>query len=422
MKSVSSSLSPSVSLAMARSSVNVSIDASPPTLPTLYQNHCWLSCSTPSTVQEDMPPATAGSTVAVEFSSTSTKGAANARGVRRITKVLGPRIHNEFEVQRAVGEIKQAVHELLRAKPSDVVLFHGKHLFPVIEDLHLPIVVDFCDATSMRIHTKMQYAPEWYRPFLWVRLQQVRGLENRLVRKSRHLAFISPRDRDAVLGREGSSVVVPNGVDHGYWRRRPDSEPSDKTIIFTGVMDYAPNDDAALFLLREIVPFLRRAIPDLEVLIVGRNPSEQLTAQARGVPGVNVTGFVEDMRPWYERAAVCVAPVRYASGMQNKVLEALAMQLPVVATPVVADGMRMDNAPAPLCTARDPLEFAETTVRLLRDSDERRRLAMDGRRFVEKHFSWRRSAATLEQMCLTAAGLETNFKQRRRPSDFKEVA
>ena len=351
-----------------------------------------------------------------------THAAAPKGSMPQLTKFLGSRFHNELEVQRAVSDMKRAAHILLRSEPFDVVFFHGKHLFPVIEDLHLPVVVDFCDATSMRIQTKMQFAPEWYRPFLWARRRQVRGLEDRLVRKTPHLAFISPRDRDAVLPSGRPAAVVPNGVDHAYWRRRPGVKPSNNTIVFTGVMDYAPNDDAALFLLAEIVPFLRRAIPELEVLIVGRNPSERLKARASTIPGVNVTGFVEDMRPWYERAAVCVAPVRYASGMQNKVLEALAMRVPVVATPVVADGVRMDDAPAPLCTARDPLEFAETTVRLLRNAAERQRLALEGRRFVEKHFSWRRSAAKLEQMCLSAAGLAPDFEYHRRPSTFKEVA
>ncbi|NIW25064.1 MAG: glycosyltransferase, partial [Gammaproteobacteria bacterium] len=243
-----------------------------------------------------------------------THSASTSRGARQLSRLLGARIHNEMEVQRAVEEMKRAVHLLLRSEPFDVVFFHGKHLYPVIEDLHLPVVVDFCDATSMRIHTKMQYAPHWYRPLLWARRRQVRGLEKQLVQKTQHLAFISPRDREAVLGADRSAVVVPNGVDHTYWRRAKKPDSSRNTIIFTGVMDYAPNDDAALYLVREIVPFVRRALPDVEVLIVGRNPSERLKAAAHGVPGVSITGFVEDMRPWYERAAVCVAPVRYASG------------------------------------------------------------------------------------------------------------
>lgn len=351
-----------------------------------------------------------------------THAAAPPGAARQWTRLLGTRIHNEVEVQRAVGRMRLAVRELLRSKPFDVVLFHGKHLFPVIDDLHLPVVVDFCDATSMRVETKMQYAPEWFRPFLWARRRQVRSHEARLCNKTPHLAFISPRDRDAVLTSGRSAAVIPNGVDHRYWQRNLDTQPSDKTIIFTGVMDYAPNDDAALYLLTKIVPHLQRAIPDLEVLIVGRDPSERLKILARAIPGVHVTGFVEDMRPWLERAAVCVAPVRYASGMQNKVLEALAMRVPVVATPVVADGVRMDDGPAPLRTARDPLEFAEATVRLLRDAEGRHKLALEGRRFVEKHFSWRRSTAKLEQMCLTAAGLEVDFLRRRQAPEFKEVA
>jgi glycosyltransferase involved in cell wall biosynthesis len=335
----------------------------------------------------------------------ATHGAAETNGGGRWKRFLGARIGNELGVRQAASRMRRTFDTLVRTESFDVVLFHGKHLASVINDTRgLPLVIDFCDATSMRIRTTMRFAKVTRLPLLSARYLQVTRIEKRLLKRSPHGAFISARDRDAVLGRGSGAVVVPNGVDRRYWHRERGSQPRDNCIVFTGVMDYAPNEDAALLLIEKIVPLMRRAIPNLEVVIAGRDPSARLQERARKVPGVQVTGFVEDMRPYLERASVFVAPLRFAAGMQNKVLEAMAMQMPVVATPVVADGLRTGSAEAPVRVADGILDFAESTVDLLRHPSEREALAMQGRRFVEKHFSWKSSARMLEQMCLAAAG------------------
>ncbi len=317
-------------------------------------------------------------------------------------RLPGGRFGHELQVRAAVAEMRAAFRALVAHDRYDVVLFHGKHLFPVIADCELPIVADFCDATSMRIATKLQFASWPRKPLLWLRYRQVRRLVADLARKTAHVGFITARDRDVVLGPDSQATIVPNGIDHRYWRRRPEARPVENCIIFTGVMDYAPNDDAAVHLIQDIAPLVRRAIPNLEILVVGRDPSRRVRELARRSPGVLVTGFVDDMRPYLEKATVCVAPLRYASGMQNKVLEALAMQIPVVATCVVAEGLRTNGITPPVLTARNALEFAEATVHLLRHASDRATLSLQGRRYVENNFRWGRSTEKLERMCLEA--------------------
>jgi glycosyltransferase involved in cell wall biosynthesis len=114
---------------------------------------------------------------------------------------------------------------------------------------------------------------------------------------------------------------------------------------------------------------------------------------------------VDDVRPYLEQACVYVAPIRYASGLQNKILEALAMEVPVVTTPIVVDGLRGGRGgEPPVRTAEAVDEVAASILTLLEDDGERRRLAADGRRFVEAEFDWSRGAGRLEAMCLTAIG------------------
>src|SRR5262245_50209200 len=136
---------------------------------------------------------------------------------------------------------------------------------------------------------------------------------------------------------------------------------------------------------------MRRALPDLEVCIVGRDPSRRLRAAARRSVGVKVTGYVDDLRPYFDRAALYVAPLRQSPGLQNKILEALAMQVPVIATPVVLEDLRLHGAEPPVVTVGDLAAFAEAAVRWLRQPEERRQLGLQGRRYVESHFNWRRS-------------------------------
>lgn len=342
-------------------------------------------------------------------------GAANSHAGAKPARppIYGERIKQRREFREAVKRMKEAFVRLLRQQSFDLVLFHGKGIFPVIEDCcDLPVVVDFCDATSMRIRHRMQYAGPAKLPLLMWRYWQVRRIEKKLIRKSPHLAFVSCRDREAILGAGSKAEVVPLGVDTQYWKRESPHGQAN-CLVFTGVMNYAPNEDAAIYLIEKIVPLIRQSIPRLQVFIVGRDPGPVLQDKARRHPEVTVTGFVDDVRPYLERAAVFAAPLRFGSGVQNKVLEAMAMGVPVVTTSLVAAGLRVDGAATPpVFVADGEKQFAGRVVNLLQHEEARARLAEEGRRFVENHFVWSRSAEKLEQMLLAAVGLK-----KLRPSD-----
>lgn len=317
--------------------------------------------------------------------------------------VVGNRIKQQSQYNSGVREMKKAFDSLLREEVFDLVLFHGKNVFPVIEGFNeLPIVIDFCDATSMRVQARMQYASKKKRMLLAARYLQIRQIEKKLIRKTPHVVFISPRDREAILGSGDRSTIIPIGVDLEFWQRRA-AHPKNNCLVFTGVMNYAPNEDSAKYLIQSILPQIRQSVPNLDVLIVGRDPAPSLQNLAKKHTDVTVTGFVDDVRDYLEKASVFVAPLRYGSGVQNKVLEAMAMQVPVVATSVAADGLRVDgvNEP-PVYVADSEKKFAERVIVLLQSESERRRLANEGREYVEQHFVWSRSAEKLEALCLTA--------------------
>jgi hypothetical protein len=292
----------------------------------------------------------------------------------------------------------------------DVVLLHGKNLASVVKDrAGLPLVVEFCDAASQRLRARRPYVPPARRLALALQVALVRRHEQRVARMTPHLAFISARDRAAVLGPDSRAMVIPNGVDLTYWQRSAAGLPSGSRLLFTGIMNYTPNEDAALYLADHVLPRLRSAGTDVELVLAGRDPTAALRACAERQPGVTVTGYVEDLRPYLEQAMVFVAPLRFASGMQNKVQEAMAMGVPVVATATVAAGLTIDPAdPPPLVVADGADAIAAQVRRLLGEPAERARLAEAGRCFAERYFVWPRSAAQLARLCHQAVADKTS--------------
>ncbi len=317
--------------------------------------------------------------------------------------VIGGRWVQQTRLRRGVKQMRATLRQLAQQEPFDVVLFHGKDCFHAVEDWHdLPIVTDFCDATSFRIRTKMRHVNSVMALALALRYLQVRRIERKMVQSTPYVAFISQRDRDVILGPNSRAVVIPNGLDIDYWTRRTRS-PHAHTLIFTGVMDYSPNTDAALRLIDKILPLLRPLVPNLKIILAGRNPTPILLERAKSHHEVIVTGFVEDLRDYIEQAAIFVAPLRYASGMQNKLQEALAMEIPIVTTSIAADGLRIaDGVDVPVYVADQDEAFAQRVVELLQRPDEQARLAVQGRAFAEEHFSWTHSAQQFERMCLQA--------------------
>jgi len=318
--------------------------------------------------------------------------------------LVGRKFQGALRIRWAAVELQRAVRRLVHEQQFDVIMFSGKNTFPAIANLHgVPIVADCCDATSGRVAGEMSHAKLVRKLWLLMRYIEVKRIERRLVRKTPHLAFASHRDRKVMLGEVETGEILPQAVDAEYWRR---SSPvrKENVLIFTGVMSYSPNHDAAMFLIEKILPRVRKVFPEVELVIAGRDPFPALQNAAQNDSRLKITGFVEDLRPYLEQAALYVAPIRYASGVQNKILEAMAMQVPVLTTPVVAEGLRLNNrASLPLWVAEGEQQFAESLIKLLQQKAERERLARTSRSFVENNFVWARNVEKLEKLWFKAA-------------------
>jgi glycosyltransferase involved in cell wall biosynthesis len=314
----------------------------------------------------------------------------------------GGRAGRAVRLRGAARDLRAAVAERLAAGATDVVLLSGKDTFAALDAVErVPLVIDVCDAASLRLGGELAVAPWRQRPLLAARQAEIARVERRLVARTPHLMFASARDRTALAAPHG--VVVPNGIDARYWTRR--AAPGDGAIVvFSGVMAYRPNHDAAVRLVRGVMPRLRARVPGARLVVAGRDPLPALRAAAARTGEVELTGACPDLRPHLEAAAVYCAPLRFASGIQNKLLEALAMELPVVTTSVAAAGLRVAGEDPPLLVADDDDGLAAALALLLADPAQRARLAAAGRRYVERHFCWSRSIARVDEVLRRAVG------------------
>jgi glycosyltransferase involved in cell wall biosynthesis len=184
-----------------------------------------------------------------------------------------------------------------------------------------------------------------------------------------------------------------------------------RRIVYCGKLDYLPNADAALYFANQIFPLVRRRLPDAQFSVVGLNPPRSVRALAR-LPGVEVRANVPDIRREMASAGISVSPVRFGAGIQNKILQSLAMGIPVVATVFAAKPFG-EPANSPLLAAESPKEFADQVVRVLEDPEFRRQLAHAGRELIEARFQWDQVLKPLDRILDGIEGKQTQGTPER---------
>lgn len=208
---------------------------------------------------------------------------------------------------------------------------------------------------------------------------------------------VSPLDRERLLERadEGRVEVVENGVDVDYFRPRTPVEEHDGHVVFVGGMSWYPNRDAMLWFVGEIWPRLREKMPGLRAAIIGRDPPDQVREATRDGQ-LRAPGFVNDIRPTVDRALAYVCPIREGGGTRLKVLDALAMAKPLVATAFAVEGLGLEEGTHYL-RAETPDEYVVQITRLADEPVLRRALAEAGRDLVERRYAWSVVGENLER-------------------------
>ena len=251
-----------------------------------------------------------------------------------------------------------------------------------------PAVVDLVDVDSQKWS---DFAATKRGPKRWLyewEAARVRNLERSLPAWVRAVGLVSRAEADVYDGfaGAGSATVALNGVDLDYFQVGPVPRVSSAIAAFVGALDYLPNVDAAVWFARDVWPLIRAKYPAAEFHLIGRKPTPEVQALAAH-PGVKLIGQVPDVRPHLAEATVAVVPLRLARGLQNKVLEALAMGKAVVAAPAALAALKTEPG-THLLSATTPEEWANAVCGLFASPERVRELGANGRRFVEVHHHW----------------------------------
>lgn len=233
--------------------------------------------------------------------------------------------------------------------------------------------------------------------------RKMRNFETGVCKQAGMTIAVSQEDCNQLSAAAPDCAVsaIPTGVDVDYFRSAAEifkSKPFE--LVFTGSMDWHPNEDAMLYFIEAILPVIRKSIAQVTLTIVGRNPSRKLY-DAASKADVQVTGTVDDIRPYVDQAALYIVPLRIGGGTRLKIFEALAMGKAVVSTTIGAEGLPLKEGKH-IVRADDADSFAETVIMLLRDSKRRRMLGSAGQQLMEEKYSWSTVADEFEARCRDA--------------------
>jgi hypothetical protein len=288
------------------------------------------------------------------------------------------------------------IQNLLARGSFDLIFVHGSSVAQYVAGVQgIPKILDFGDMDSQKWLEYARYKAFPLSAGYWLEGKKLEREERRLAKRF-DMCTATTRAEWETLERYATGTPTdwfPNGVDSDYFS--PTAEPYDPdTISFVGRMDYYPNEQCMLDFCRNVFPLLRQRRPNLRLTIVGADPVPSVKNLAR-LPGITVTGSVPDVRPYVRRAAAMVAPLNIARGTQNKILEAMAMGVPVVTSPAAAGGVDAVQQEHLLVADNHAGQYA-ALLRVLEDPKERRRLALAGRARVLSNHAWPASMRRLD--------------------------
>jgi glycosyltransferase involved in cell wall biosynthesis len=295
-------------------------------------------------------------------------------------------------------EISERLATLVRDGGFDALYVDGLQNAEFVQsDLSCPAVMDLHDCVTLLYRRKTRMEPNWFRKLqVYLEAQSVSRWEKGLSRTFDAVIVNSKVDESyfRTLDPAANALTIGNGVDAEFFRASG-TRPDLRRMVFTGVMDYGPNEDAALYFGNEILPAIQAEHPGASFTIVGKNPTPPVEALGQR-PGVTVTGEVPDVRPFLDAAGIFVCPLRWGAGVKNKLLAALAAGKPVVATPTSIEGLDLRDGEH-LLLARHPQDFSRAVSRLIGDPSFAARLAEAGKRQVTAIYSWESSGRLLEE-------------------------
>jgi polysaccharide biosynthesis protein PslH len=304
-------------------------------------------------------------------------------------------------------KFSEKLDNLLKTNNFDVIHTHLIRLVPYTVTSPIPRVLDLTDAISKYLKSRVDSTSNLIlKAAIYLELRRMLKYEP-VLHRFNAVSVCSEVDRDELLKTAPSSNIslIRNGLDTEYFKPDENAIVEPYSIVFTGNMSYPPNEDGIVYFSKNVLPLVHDVLPQAKLYIVGKSPSSKL--QSLASESIIVTGKVDDIRDYYKKAQVAICPIRFGAGTLNKVIEPMAMRIPVVSTSIACQGMNVTpitdiQTPIPYDTdaniifADSPTDFADALITLLNDPKLCRTIGSSGRRLVEREHDWEEIVAKLE--------------------------
>jgi len=254
--------------------------------------------------------------------------------------------------------------------------------------------LDYQDVFSEGVNRRIRTAAFYLKPVLRIEYKRLCKYEREIFDDFDHKTIISKPDRDLIPHPDRDQIeIIINGVDTDFYKPMITNKEYD--IVFIGNMGYPPNVNAAVYLVKKILPLVQKQLPETTVVLVGANPHPDVCALKSD--RVNITGWVEDLREYYAKARIFIAPMQIGTGLQNKLLEAMAMKIPCITSPLANNALQAKDEEE-ILIGNSPKEYAGFIVDLLTHPEKSEKIAAKGHEFVKRSYNWKTATDKLESL------------------------
>lgn len=263
-----------------------------------------------------------------------------------------------------------------------------------VKNYSIKKTLDYMDALARGMERRVETAPFYIKPFFKIETTRLKRYEHDIFNYFENKTIITKQDKELIVHiKNDNIVVVPNGVSYDTFKIKEVENKFD--LIFTGNMSYPPNVEAAVYLVKEIMPIVWRTKPDTKLAIVGANPDVRISLLKS--KQIEVTGWVNDISDYYSASKVFVAPMFIGTGLQNKLLEAMAMKLPCITSELVNNALGAKND-YEILIGKSAQDFSEKILTLLKDNELYNRISENGYNFVKQNYTWEGNTEILNQL------------------------
>ncbi len=291
---------------------------------------------------------------------------------------------------------KSKVHRFFKEAKIDHLYCQLIRVSEYVKDYRISKTLDYMDVLSQGMGRRIEKAPFYLKPFVKIEALRLKRYEHFIFKYFNQHSIISSQDQGLIVHAKNKSIhVIPNGVDQDFFK--PRAIPKEHDLVFTGNMSYPPNVDGVCYIVEKILPLVWGKNPNVRLVVAGANPSARITGLVQ--ERVIVTGWVDDIRHYYAASKVFIAPMQIGTGLQNKLLEAMAMKIPCI-TSTLANNALNAEPNKDILIGQNPDEYCKHILNLLSNEEEQERLSEAAHQFIQKHYNWGQTAIKLEALFL----------------------